>query len=488
MNCFALPIQGGTGAPLSRAPAVALCLALLTAQPASAAEAAEAAPPRLANPVAFFASGDQLPGCITRIEAPDSAWFESPALTDLAQVDLSRLLEIRGEATAASGPVGAEAVLSLTNGDSLRGQLAGLDDKTVTLETSYAGRLKLRRSMVDSLVVNDQARAIFQGPSSIDDWKVSGDNEPWRFENGTFISKAPGSVARDIGMPEKAAVSFDLAWRGSLRFRLSVCSDQADTDNPSNAYNLVCQRRYVYLGKRWSDAGETGSTFIGNTANVGELSSKEKVRIELRIDRKAGLFVLLIDDRRVASWNDADPQSGRMGGALHFVAEDTSPLQVSRIRVMAWDGKDDETEGEQEKQAQADEAKAPEGSQRIALRNGDSVTGVVAGVEEGVLKIRSAHGDIRLPVSRMRSVALHTEEDKKNLVGWEEPKLLNGDIRAWFPEGGHVVFRLDAIENGMLKGYSQIFGEARFRIDAFQRIEFNIHHWDYEPLRQKGVW
>lgn len=461
--------------------ASATCLACASSSGADA-------PPRLSDPVAFFSTGDQLPGTITRIEAPDQAIFESPALTDPNTINLSKLLEIRAETLPRSSAADHEAVLTLTNGDSLRGQLAGLDEKSVTLDTSYAGRLAIRRSMADGLVVNDQPRTLFHGPVSIEDWNISGDNKPWRFENGAFVSQAPGSIARDIKLPEKFALSFELAWRSSLRFRLSVCSDDATSDNPGNAYNLVCQRRYVYLGKRWSEAGENGSTFLGNTANVGEFNEKERARIELRVDRKNGLFVLLIDDRRAATWNDADPHSENMGGALHFVAEDTSPLQVSRIRVMPWDGKDDELGTEDPGKTEATDSKPADGSQRIALRNGDHVTGVVTGVEDSVIKIKSTHGDIRLPVSRMRSVVLHTEADKKDLDRYEKPKLMTGDVRAWFPEGGHVVFRLDSIENGILKGYSQTFGEASFRIDAFQRIEFNIHDWDLEPLRPKGIW
>ena len=476
--------------PISPRPSTVRALLLLPPLLLATARAADD-PPHLAAPVSFFASGDQLPGAITRIEAPDNADFESPVLTEKAAVDLSKLLEIRGEAPAPAGAGGPEAVLTLTNGDNLRGQLAGLDDHTVILDTTYAGRLSLRRSMVDSLVVNDQPRAIFQGPTSIDDWKTSGEPDAWRFDNGSFVSKAAGNIGRDIGLPEKSAVAFDLAWRGSLRFRLTVCSDQADSDNPPNAYSLVCQRRFVYLNKRWSEGGESGSTFIGNNGNVAELSSKEKVRIELRTDRKAGLFVLFIDDRRVASWIDADPQSGHMGGAIHFSSEDTSPLQISRIRVTAWDGKDDDAEEEAGKKLQAEESKVPDGAQRIALRNGDQVTGVVTGVENGTLKIHSAHGDIRLPVPRMRSVALHTGADRKKeieLGNWEGVKLMTGDVRAWFPEGGHVVFRLDAIDKGRLEGYSQTFGKAAFRIDAFQRIEFNIYNGNFDALRQKGTW
>ena len=451
--------------------------------------AADATPPAApANPTAWFASGDQIPGTVTRVAGPDSAVFESPVLTESAEIDFSKLLEIRADTATPSTADDHLAVVTLTNGDTIRGRLSGVTDAAISLDTTAAGLLNFRRSMVDSLVINDHPRSLFLGPVSLDDWKTSSP-DAWRFESGAFISKAPGSVGRDIGLPQQVSISFDLAWRGSLRFRLSFFSDQPEADNPSNSYNLVCQRRYVYLGKRWSDNGEIGSNFIGQSANVTDLGDKEKVRIELRADRKNGLFILLINDKRVATWNDPDTTAGKLGGALHFVAEDTTPLQVSRIRVTPWDGSDEEGEApDKNTQAPADEPPASDGGQRIALRNGDSITGSVVGIENNIVTIKSTNGEIHLPVQRMRSLALHTEADKKDPDRYEQPKLMAGDIRAWFPEGGHIVFRLDSIDNGILKGYSQTFGNADFRADAFQRIEFNIHDWDLEPLRPKGVW
>ena len=78
---------------------------------------------------------------------------------------------------------------------------------------------------------------------------------------------------------------------------------------------------------------------------------------------------------------------------------------------------------------------------------------------------------------------LHRDEDKKNPEFYQKPKLMKGDVRAWFADGGSVIFRLDGVEDGHFLGYSQTFGEGRFRRDAFRRVEFNIHKPELEPLR-----
>jgi hypothetical protein len=85
----------------------------------------------------------------------------------------------------------------------------------------------------------------------------------------------------------------------------------------------------------------------------------------------------------------------------------------------------------------------------------------------------------------MSQVVLH-REDEKNTESCHPPKIMNGDVKAWFPEGGNVVFRLDGIEGDHFIGYSQVFGTARFRRDAFSRVEFNIYADELEPLRPRS--
>jgi hypothetical protein len=136
-------------------------------------------------------------------------------------------------------------------------------------------------------------------------------------------------------------------------------------------------------------------------------------------------------------------------------------------------------------QGLADEAKPPvkekpkEG--RMELANGDSLDGEVTSIADGIIAVKTPLGDVKLPVARIRNVAL-----KK--VDLERCKRRNGDIRAWFADGTSIVFRLDGVGDGTLLGSSQNFGKATFKTAAFNRIEFNIHDPDLEDKRAPGEW
>jgi len=109
------------------------------------------------------------------------------------------------------------------------------------------------------------------------------------------------------------------------------------------------------------------------------------------------------------------------------------------------------------------------------------VVGKVGKIQDGVLDIKTKYCDMKIPVDRMRTVNLSTGE-------YEEPIRKKGDVRAWLREGGRVTFRLDSFTKDTLKGYSQTFGEAEFKLSAFSRLEFNIYNEEFEALRGSNNW
>jgi hypothetical protein len=88
---------------------------------------------------------------------------------------------------------------------------------------------------------------------------------------------------------------------------------------------------------------------------------------------------------------------------------------------------------------------------------------------------------MKIPVDRMRTVDLSTGD-------YEEPIRKNGDVRAWLREGGRITFRLDSFTRDTLKGYSQTFGDAEFKLNAFSRLEFNIYDEELESMRGSSNW
>jgi hypothetical protein len=342
--------------------------------------------------------------------------------------------------------------------------------------------------MVEGVKIIEHPKLVFIGPDGLDDWKRIESATAWNFDSGSFKSSGLGQIARDVKIPEVSRTAFDLAWHSQLRARLVVCSDDINTKNPTNCYDLYMQGRYVYFRKHWNNNGAPNVSMIGN-ANIPEFIENEKAHIELCVDRKKGNFNLIVDGRSVAVWKDNDFKDGTMGGGLHFVAEDSSPLTVSRIEVSEWDGfieqqpvSEDLNQAEDEETA-AKTAKKPEepAPGRMTLRNGDTLYGEVLGIENGIMRVKTSFEELKLPVSRLKTIALKP-------VDREEAILKNGDIRAWFPDGSRVVFRLDAAAPDGLQGFSQNFGTSTFKPSAFSRIEFNLYDPKFQTLRGEKAW
>jgi len=432
-----------------------------------------------------FLNHDQLNGTVAAIEKDRIVW-SSPLLEKPAPFQLNKILEINQPTISPELAPGYEAVVSLTNGDTLRGQLASVNDKGIELDTWYAGRILLNRVVVESVKIEERAKLLYHGPDSLDGWtRAGGSTKSWTYESGNLISGASGSIARDVKLPDQFRIAFNMEWRASLRIHLICCSDKVDAESPTNCYDLTMQRRFAYLRKK---TPLRGPSVLGQNQNIPEFAENESARVELCVDRKKGVFNLIVDGRSAAVWNDNELKDIPTGGAFHFVAEDNNPIRISRIEVSAWDGvieqmpdsEDLNVAEQQDNEAKENKAKEVEAG-RMMLRNGDSLAGEVLGIENGVMKVKTRFSEINLPVSRLKTIMLKPAE-------LETPKLRNGDIRAWFANGSRVVFRLDSATPETLTGYSQNFGTATFKVEAFSRIEFNLYDPAFQEARGEKSW
>ena len=117
----------------------------------------------------------------------------------------------------------------------------------------------------------------------------------------------------------------------------------------------------------------------------------------------------------------------------------------------------------------------------MKLANGDSIDGKVKSIEQGKVTVETPLGELTLPVARLRTIMLPAADK-------EESKAENADVRAWMADGGFLVFEFLSADKDTITGRSQTFGTATFRRDAFQKIEFNIHDWELDGLREESAW
>ncbi|RYD47915.1 MAG: hypothetical protein EOP85_04590 [Verrucomicrobiaceae bacterium] len=435
--------------------------------------------------VVRFANNDSLPGSLHSLTTEQLVW-NSPVLEKPTPFLLDKVLELSLTASQPEVDARHEATVTLTNGDVVRGQLAALPEGAVELDTWYAGRLRFNRPMVSGISIAERPKLLYRGPTGLDDWTPSAKKSPWIYQNGALRANGGGSLARSMDLPDEFSIAFDVEWRNFLNFKLIFFSDDLSTELPGNGYEMTFQRRYVYLRNC-----ETKMS-IGSSLNAVVLQENEKVRMEIRSSLRTGKTCIIINGETLEVWTDPEFASIKRGGGIHFIAQRDSPVRISRIEVAEWDGHVDKTpdpaapgfhqmndSGPEDAEKKAEEAARKEG--RMELRNGDSITGVVTGIEDGRMLVQTPFRDVRLPLEALRGVNLKA-------VDPERCKRENGDVRAWMPDGSSLVFRLEEVGDGTLSGYSQNFGKATFKSAAFNRIEFNIYEPDLEDARGTSKW
>ncbi len=439
-----------------------------------------------------FANKDHLSGKLESLTTETLVW-NSPILDKPTPFLLGKVLDVTMSAEQPETDTHHEASVTLTNGDLVRGQLAGVSDEVIALDTWYAGRMNFNRLMISDIRITERPDLIYRGPVGLEGWKQSGDKPAWIYQNSALRSTSAGSIARDVNLPQEVSVAFDLEWRDRLLFKFVVFSNGVVTDPPASGYEIQFQQRSVslrsYMGK------DRGQRFIGQSANVTSFQEDEKAHIEIRASAKAGKVSLYVNGELIENWSDMELARNDFGNDIQFTSQNAAPVGISRIEVSAWDGEIEKmpdrrlqrgniafgnrafVDGMQEETAPAPDVKPKKG--RMEMRNGDSLAGEVVAINGGLITIKTPFREVKLPIESLRSLSLKPVELERCIRK-------NGDVRAWFPDGSSIVFRLDEVKDGTITGYSQNFGTASFKLSAFNRIEFNIHDYNLDEIRKSN--
>ena len=430
-----------------------------------------------------FANSDRLAGSLELLTIDRLIW-NSAVLEKPTPFFLRNIVDLTLTAEESATKLGHEAEVTLTNGDLLRGQLISVADDAVELDTWVAGRLKLNRLMISNIRISERPELIYRGPTGLDGWTQSGDKPAWIYQNSEFRSESAGSIARDVKLPDECSIAFDATWRGSFGLELDFFSNDLATDRPTSGYAMSFRQRFISLRSCKNQRS------LGNAPNALALQENEKAHIEVRASLKSGKICVLVDGRLIEVWTDPNVIRNGVGRGIHFVSLNSSPVQISRIEVAAWDGEVGEIPdpeavaglGEQDtdeipRSAPVEKLMAG----RMELRNGDNLAGEVLGIADGIITVKTPFREVKLPIQVLRSISLKA-------ANLERCKRENGDVRGWLADGSSIVFRLEDVKEGTLMGSSQNFGTAGFRLSAFSRIEFNIYDPKLEDIRAANGW
>lgn len=473
-----------------------------------------------------FTNDDQLRGSFRGIgEGPRVRW-QNEDLAEPADFKTSRIRHIVLRGGRPQKMLVALSHVDLVNGDKVPGTITALDEETLTLDTGYAGKLRIPRDHISLLAPNPLGgRVAYYGPFAEDDWKMIHGDFPdgmpaedaekkdgekpgrWVFSGSAWSWNHKGggtALIRENGMPERSVLRFNLAWKSRLNFSIALHADfakpKSEPDeerqedhrgapmmNPSslprlfgNSYVLQLYSNYISLLRTSVDAdGKTSldrPRINGGAARLGETG---RARIELRSNRRTGEITLFVNDEFTAQWNGldmaADEGDGEakdmknVGSGFGFVAQGgDSPVRVSDIIISEWNGMPDSA-----RSLQMDEQDV------VLMTNGtDRYSGKVGALDEqGGILFEGRHGRFRFPLEDVSEIRFA----KQRLATAREAPADNVVIR--LAPIGAISGQALSGEGNAIGIISPIMGRMDLSLEPAVMIEFNapsqpINDWN----------
>lgn len=445
-------------------------------------------------------NGDSITGQFQGINDGYLLW-KHPSFTEPVQIVAEDVSSIRLESARPVITKTQDCVVTLISGGRLNGKLVGLSETVVTLDTWYGGELKISRNFVRKIEPGIKPeRLVYQGPQDGPDGWMSGNRNTgqvlkqmgkkneikagakpnkqralavlgliqgpgkvklgaaraqgtWRYVNNAFVCASSGPILgrKDLELPDRCALQFDLQWTGFFNLGVNIFADQINNEYSGNSYSLRVDQNNIYLYRI-----QNGSTSnLGNTPS--QLTGKKKCQLTMLIDKEAKKIAVVVDGKLIRKWEDTRPFAGK-GKGLLFTSRNNSAMRLGGIRITEWNGSLPES----------DSMKSGNGKEDfVVFANKDSISGKAKRIEGDKLIFTTNFGDVPLPVSNMRALTF------SHLVKAPTPKA--GEVRAQIVKAGQLNFELLSWGQKKVKIRSPFFGDAVFDQAAFEKLDFNLN-------------
>lgn len=394
-----------------------------------------------------FVNGDQLHGTFGGI-APDSTliWKRDDVggEVNFKRAELRRVVLRSGEPLVA---LRSFSHIGLTNGDRIPGTIRELDGKRVIIDTEFAGVMEFPRERVGLLAPSPMGgRVLYHGPFDPGQWEMTDPKHPegipapqgkgekqdgiprWKHAGSAWYwqnEEAGTALVRKSGMPDRAILQFEIAWKDRLSlaigfhadFRKPADADQEDergailpngTSSVSlpalfgEGYVLQLHSSYVMLYRTsFDEEGNARLDRLQTSNSTLRLGDSGKASVEIRCNRISGEIALFVDGEFVTQWGEVGNVAGNANGyagkgeGFGFVTQsEGSSVRISEILLAEWNGMPDSA-----RSLQVDDADI------VLLANGtDRFSGTVTGLHDGMLKLEGRFGDFEFPLEEVAEV------------------------------------------------------------------------------------
>lgn len=285
----------------------------------------------------YLQNNDLLVGEVRDSEKPGVISFQSPLFTNPFEFPVGGIQKLEFSENKTQDPQDRDYSFELSGGDVLFGKLLSLGPEEMEIDASGFGRLHLQtsrlRRIARGVLGPDGTRVpelVYLGPNGLDKWEQLNDLAKASEENGVIVLDKPGaSVSADVGLPLKAIIECELAWKAKSEFLFAFGVSRSDS-SVKNAFGLeVWEKDLVARRETDTDA---------DVASVAELKPEDSsIHLLIFLNRIEGrMQVFSSDGKQLADLEvrDLDP---RLVTGVRFTNK-TGEVRLQRLRVSNWSG------------------------------------------------------------------------------------------------------------------------------------------------------
>lgn len=414
-----------------------------------------------------LAGGDQLAGRLLSLSPSGGIAWQHGAENSVARFKYDAAVTMELEAVEQDhSPHWKNSLIRLSNGDVLAGSLTSITETNAVYETWYGGTLTFPRDRWQWVVFEDEPEEpLFAGPEGLDGWTI-GDvsmtrvqSGQWVYHEDAFYATKAASIARDLDLPNRSQIEFDLHWKGTLNLAFALYTDYlhpvslANKDTEPDFGGFYSLQLNSYFANVLMVKQKIPLQYLGQVQTPA-FAKKRKAHIDVRVDKDRDLVALLVDGVLVKQWIDKTGFAGE-GSGVRMVHQGQGAIRFSNFRVLPWNGQFEE--------APTIRSKAKE--DLVTLRNGDKLIGKVVSLSEESIVLSLIGGENVLPLRDIKKIEFAGVADVKSESGASQ-------VAGRFAENGEFHVELIGVADGRLKGVSPNFGDVDFSVRAFDRLQF----------------
>jgi hypothetical protein len=413
--------------------------------------------PRPRRGVIQLLDGSSLHGALRSITDTNGLAWDYSAAQEPLRFLLTNISTVRFErAEAPAHSFKASSRFHFKNGDELLGNILEIKDQKLRLQTWFGENLQADLNTLEAITFSAKGyNLLYEGPTGMDGWRIGRNVKSWEYKDGAFVANGADLLGRDFGLSGSATLEFDLQWNGAFSLSIILYSASVDRfDYSSNAY-------VVYLGTGSISIqrvqGGAGAIMLGQT-QLPDMLRRNRMKFEIRCNKEDATISLFADGKFIQRWKDSNAGGfvAKGTGIVFFSQVEPRSLKLSNIRVAEWDGRFEPDSL----------TNSPPDLDVVYLANRDKVFGKLESLEEAKATVSTKQTRLDIPLSRVTQIRFSREGGLTNSV----PE----DIRASFPGGETVVFKLDQWDGGEVRGTSKTFGPLAFDPRNIRQLQFNL--------------